>query len=125
MRTDNSKTPQTIYLKDYTPASFLAQKTDLRFQIFEDKTIVTSTVDYVINTAGKGQDLVLNGDHQTIIEVLLNGQTFSGYVVDDGKMTIANASSISNGKFVLTIATEIDPTNNTALEGLYKSQGNY
>jgi aminopeptidase N len=125
MRTDTSKAPQTIYLKDYTAAPFLAQKTDLRFQIFEDKTIVTSTVDYEKNPAGRIQDLVLNGDHQTIIEVLLNGQAFSNYLVDDGKMTIANAANIANGKFALTITTEIDPANNTALEGLYKSQGNY
>ncbi len=55
MRTDNSKTPQTIYLKDYTPAPFLAHKTDLRFQIFEDKTIVTSTVEYEKNPAGKAK----------------------------------------------------------------------
>lgn len=125
MRTDNSKTPQTIYLKDYTPAPFLAHKTDLRFQIYEDKTIVTSTVAYEKNPASDGQDLVLNGDHQTLIEVLLDGQVFSDYVMDDGKMTIANAAKISNGKFALTITTEIDPANNTALEGLYKSQGNY
>ena len=125
MRTDTSKTPQTIYLKDYTPAPFLAQKTDLRFQIFEDKTIVTSTVDYEKNPIGKSQDLVLNGDHQTITEVLLNGQPFSDYVIDDGKMTFTNAAKLANGKFSLTITTEIDPANNTALEGLYKSQGNY
>jgi aminopeptidase N len=125
MRTDTSKAPQTIYLKDYTPAPFLAQKTDLRFQIFEDKTIVTSTVDYEKNPIGKSQDLVLNGDHQTITEVLLNGQPFSDYVIDDGKMTITNAANITNGKFSLTITTEIDPANNTALEGLYQSQGNY
>ncbi len=68
---------------------------------------------------------MLNGDHQTLIEVLLDGQVFSDYVMDDGKMTIANATKISNGKFALTITTEIDPANNTALEGLYKSQGNY
>lgn len=125
MRTDTSKTPQTIYLKDYSPAPFLAQKTELRFQLFEDKTIVTSTVAYEKNPAGHGQDLVLNGDHQTLIEVLLDGQVFSNYVVDDGKLTIANAANIANGKFALTITTEIDPANNTALEGLYKSQGNY
>lgn len=125
MRTDTSKTPQTIYLKDYTPAPFLAQKTDLRFQIFEDKTIVTSAVDYEKNPSGESRDLVLNGDRQTIIEVLLNGQAFSDYVIEDGKMTIANAANIANGKFALTITTEIDPANNTALEGLYKSQGNY
>jgi aminopeptidase N len=125
MRTDTSKTPQTIYLKDYTPASFLAQNTSLLFKLFADKTIVTSTVDYAKNPAGHSQDLVLNGDHQNIIEVLLNGQIFTDYSIEDGKMTISSATNIAGGKFALTIVSEIDPAGNTALEGLYQSQGNY
>jgi aminopeptidase N len=125
MRTDTSKTPQTIYLKDYTPAPFLAQNIALSFAMFEDKTIVTSMVDYAKNPAGVSQDLVLNGDHQTVTEVLLNGQPFSDYVLENGNMIIANACSITDGKFVLTITSEIDPASNTTLEGLYQSQGNY
>jgi aminopeptidase N len=125
MRTDTSKTPQTIYLKDYTPAPFLAKKTVLRFQLFEGKTIVTSTVDYLKNPAGNSQDLILNGDHQTVVDVLLNGLPFSDYVLENGNMIIANAASIAGGEFALTITSEIDPANNTALEGLYQSQGNY
>ncbi|OYY83038.1 MAG: aminopeptidase N, partial [Methylophilales bacterium 16-45-9] len=125
MRTDASKTPQTIYLKDYTPAPFLAQKIVLHFQLLEEQTIVTSTVDYLKNAASQSQDLVLHGDHQTVTQVLLNGQAFKDYSIEDGKMTIANAGSIADGKFVLTIASEIDPAGNTALEGLYQSQGNY
>ena len=125
MRTETSKTPQTIYLSDYTPAPFLAHHIFLKFVLFEDKTIVTSTVDYQLNPASTSQDLVLNGDHQTVTQVLLNGQAFSNYVIEDGKMIIANAATIAEGKFALTITSELDPAGNTALEGLYKSQGNY
>lgn len=125
MRTDTSKTPQTIYLKDYTPPPFFAKKTDLRFQIFEDKTIVTSTVAYEKNPVSHSQDLVLNGDHQTVTQVLLNEQAFTDYSIEDGKMTIANAANLAGEKFVLTITSEMDPASNTALEGLYQSQGNY
>ena len=125
MRTETSKAPQTIYLSDYTPAPFLAQNTSLLFKLFADKTIVTSTVNYAKNPASAGSDLVLNGDHQTVTQVLLNGQVFTDYSLEDGKMTIANASHIAGGKFALTITSEIDPAGNTALEGLYQSQGNY
>ena len=121
MKTDASNPPQTIYLKDYTPAPFLAQKMALSFQLFEEKIMVTSTVDYLKNPAGQRNNLVLNGDHQTVTAVLLNGQAFSDYTIENGKMTIANAP----GAFTLSITSEIDPANNTALEGLYKSQGNY
>lgn len=121
MKTDSSKMPQTIYLKDYTPAPFLADKISLSFQLFEEKTVVTSVVDYRKNPAGVSADLVLNGQDQTVTAVLLNGEAFDGYVIEDGKMTIANAPR----GFSLSITSEIDPTANTALEGLYKSQGNY
>ena len=125
MRTETSKAPQTIYLKDYAPAPFLAQKIALKFELFAEKTMVTSTVDYIKNPTSLGLDLVLNGDHQTVISVLMNGQAFSDYGIEDGKMTIANAAEITGGKFALTIVSEIDPAGNTALEGLYQSQGNY
>jgi aminopeptidase N len=125
MRTETSQLPQTIYLKDYAPAPFLAQKIALKFELLADKTVVTSTVDYVKNPAGISHDLVLNGDQQTVRQVLLNGQDFHDYVIADGNMTITNATNISDGKFALTIVSEIDPAGNTALEGLYQSQGNY
>jgi aminopeptidase N len=125
MRTETSQTPQTIYLKDYIPAPFLAQKIALKFELFVEKTVVTSTVDYAKNPASVGLDLVLNGDHQTVMSVLMNGQAFSDYGLEDGIMTIANATNIAGGKFALTIVSEIDPAGNTALEGLYQSQGNY
>jgi aminopeptidase N len=125
MRTDTSKVPQTIYLKDYTPVPFLAHHTSLTFALYEDKTIVTSTVEYQKNPDIIGVDLVLNGDHQTVMQVLLNGHELSEYVIKDGKLTIPNAAHIASGKFALTITSEIDPAGNTALEGLYQSQGNY
>ena len=81
MRTESSATPQTIYLKDYTPAPFLAQSISLNFALFTEKTVVSSTVDYLKNPVGLSQDLVLNGDHQTVTQVLLNGQAFSDYVI--------------------------------------------
>ena len=125
MRTETSQIPQTIYLKDYLPAPFLAQKIALKFELLAEKTVVTSTVDYAKNPASVGLDLVLNGDHQTVMSVLINGQAFSDYGLEDGIMTIANATNIAGGKFALTIVSEIDPAGNTALEGLYQSQGNY
>jgi aminopeptidase N len=125
MRTETSKVPQTIYLSDYVPASFLAQKISLKFELLAEKTVVTSTMDYIKNPASVGLDLVLNGDHQTVTQVLLNGQAYTDYSIEDGKMIIANASHFAGGKFALTIVSEIDPAGNTALEGLYQSQGNY
>lgn len=114
-------TPKTIYLKDYTPASYNAAHVNLTFELFEDKTIVKSEVLYTKNPANASNDLILNGQDQAIISVELDGKPFDGYVVTDNTMTIKDAGE----KFTLTIQSEIDPASNTALEGLYKSQGTY
>jgi aminopeptidase N len=121
MRTDQAIQPKTIYLKDYTPANFKAQHIDLRFALFDEKTVVTSIVEYVKNTASTSHDLILNGEHQTITSVLMNGTPFDGYTLQDGLMVIANASDA----FTLTITSEINPAENTALEGLYQSEGSF
>jgi aminopeptidase N len=121
MRTENAVAPKTIYLKDYTPAPYLAQQVNLSFNLLLGKTIVTSEVKYAKNPAGVSNDLVLDGEEQKILSVALNGQRFDSYSVADGQMTLVNPGD----EFTLTIISEIDPAANTALEGLYQSQGNY
>ena len=94
---------------------------NLSFNLLPGKTIVTSIVKYVKNPAGASHDLVLDGEDQTILSVAKNGQPLSDYTVADGQMTIVNPGD----EFTLTIVSEIDPAANTALEGLYQSQGTY
>ena len=124
MRTDTPQTPpKTIYLKDYTPAPFLVEHVDLSFDIFEEKTIVVSKVQYKKNPDGVSSDLVLNGQDQKLVHVKIDGENVleGAYTLSDDKMTLPNMPDV----FTLEITTEIDPAANTALEGLYKSQGNY
>jgi aminopeptidase N len=121
MRTENAVAPKTIYLKDYTPAPYQAAYVNLSFNLLSGKTIVTSEVKYVKNPAAVSSDLILDGEEQNILSVALNGQRFESYTIADGQMTIVNPGD----EFILTIISEIDPAANTALEGLYQSQGNY
>lgn len=121
MRTENAVAPKTIYLKDYTPAPYLAKQVNLSFNLLPGKTIVTSQVEYVKNPAGVSSDLVLDGEDQTIVSVAMNGQPFDAYTVADGQMMIVHPGDA----FTLTIVSEINPEANTALEGLYQSQGTY
>ena len=46
MRTENAVAPKTIYLKDYTPAPYLATQVNLSFNLLPGKTIVTILCDY-------------------------------------------------------------------------------
>ncbi|ABE49506.1 aminopeptidase N [Methylobacillus flagellatus] len=113
--------PTTIYLKDYTPAPYLASRIALKFELFEDKAIVRSEVAYVKNPATNSNRLVLNGQDQVIRAVELDGAPFDGYVLDGDKLIINDAAEA----FTLAITSEIHPESNTALEGLYKSQGTF
>jgi aminopeptidase N len=114
-------TPKTIYLKDYQPAPYKVAHVNLSFTLFEDKTIVKSEVLYVKNADSASNDLILNGEGQTITSVALDNRPFDSYTLTDDTLTINDAAE----KFTLTITSEIDPASNTLLEGLYKSQGTY
>jgi len=121
MCSDTVVAPKTIYLKDYTAAPYQVTQVNLSFALFEHKTIVTSAVSYVKNPESISSDLILNGDDQTIVAVAMDNAPFADWVVAAQTMTIKNPGD----KFTLTIVTELDPQSNTALEGLYKSQGTY
>ncbi|WP_025869564.1 aminopeptidase N [Methylobacillus glycogenes] len=121
MPPDTSSSPQTIYLKDYTPAPYLASSVALRFELFEDKTLVHAEVRYEKNPAAKNSELVLHGQDQTLLSVQLNGEKYSDYRLEDNRMLLADLPA----QFTLTISSEIHPESNTALEGLYKSQGTF
>ncbi|MFW5431191.1 MAG: aminopeptidase N [Methylophilaceae bacterium] len=121
MAIETKATPKTIYLKDYTLAPYKVSHINLYFQLFDSKTVVKSEVHYLKNPDSASKDLILNGQDQIITSVELNGAPFDGYTIVDSKMTIKDAAK----KFTLTITSEIDPASNTALEGLYQSQGTY
>lgn len=121
MSLETNVTPNTIYLKDYTPAPYKVAHVNLSFELLEDKTIVQSEVQYIKNPDCESTVLVLNGQDQTILSVEIDNILFHRYKVADNKMTITDAGD----QFTLTIRSEIDPASNTALEGLYKSQGTY
>ena len=117
----SNATPKTIYLKDYAPATYRVGHVDLSFALFEDKTIVKSVVQYIRSAGAVSADLVLNGQDQVVTGVEINGVAFDGYTLTEHQMIIKDAAE----KFTLSITSEIDPASNTALEGLYKSQGSY
>ena len=71
MKTD---TPQTIYLKDYTPPTFLVDTVDLDFVIEASGTTVTSTLAICRNPAIAAQPLVLYGEELEALSVAVNSE---------------------------------------------------
>ena len=111
---------QTIYLKDYQQPTFAVNHVLLCFELEPERTQVTATVEYKRNHAG---DLLLNGEHLSLESIKMDGKTLdaSQYEVSNKSLTIKNTPDA----FTLEIKTIINPQANTALEGLYRSSGNY
>lgn len=111
---------QTIHLKDYQPPAYHIPRTELAFEIRDTSVRISSVLHVEVNgdTTG-GQPLVLNGERLSLINVELDESPLSSdrYTLTDKTLTIANVPD----QFTLKIVVEIDPYNNTWLEGLYAS----
>ncbi len=116
---------QTIYLKDYQAPAFLVDQVSLTFSLQPNATEVLSRIQYRRNPAASdpAAPLMLDGHNMELLSVLLDGKTLSSddYQLHDHGLNISNIPDA----FELEITTRINPQGNTALEGLYRSGGNY
>ena len=113
-----TKKPIRIELKDYRPPEFSLRHTFLDFDLYEDKTLVKSVLD--LEPLGRPSELLLNGEGLHCLEVKINGLklTPADYEIGEDCLKIPNFPTES---FKLEIIVQIEPQNNTALEGLYRS----
>lgn len=113
------------YLADYQAPAFTVKTVDLTIELDDLQTQVMSKL-VVQRIDTNCAELVLDGEHLTLKSVLLNEKllTSEQYQVTDNHLIISLAFfdlEKNNNQFKLTICTDIDPTNNTTLEGLFKS----
>ncbi|MEZ5536027.1 MAG: aminopeptidase N [Thiolinea sp.] len=116
--------PQTIYLKDYQPLAYRVEALALTFELGEEFTKVTSVAKYQRQPeAAEDAPLELYGEELELLEIRLNGEPLSeaDYQLSSEGMVIHRLPEWST----LEIVTRIYPQNNTSLEGLYKSSGNF
>lgn len=119
-----SQEPRVIYLKDYQVPSYLIEETRLNFQLFEEETLVESSLKVRLNpeSGSKTPLLTLYGNEELeLIELLVDGQDLSPDNIQRQGEEL-NLSCLPE-TFNLKITTRIYPQKNTALEGLYKSDG--
>ncbi|MDA3507765.1 aminopeptidase N [Acinetobacter junii] len=107
---------QTIYLKDYQKPSFLVESINLDIQVYDDHTIVDSTL--VMKRQATGV-LVLLGRDLELKSIRLNGEllTADQYELDTEQLTITDAPD----EVIIQTQVIIHPESNTQLEGLYKA----
>ncbi|WP_339132937.1 MAG: aminopeptidase N [Candidatus Electrothrix sp. GW3-4] len=118
----------TKHLKDYRPYPFTLSTIDLRFELHPEQTRVTARTTIKRNALNElNRDsrsaLELNGEYLTLVSVKINDRflTETEYTYDGHLLQIREVPD----QFTLEIETLINPRDNTALEGLYLSSGNY
>lgn len=105
---------------DYKTPDFTVTDIDLTVELDMTKTIVTAKSQVVRLTSDKNQPLVLDGDELKLKAVTVNGSEVA-FVETPTSLTISNVPDA----FELTVVTEIAPSENSALMGLYVSDGKF
>ena len=117
-------TAQPIYLADYQPPAFLVEQVDLTFRLAPTTTRVQSRVRFVPNPAATpGQHLRLDGEGLRLISASIDGVAQN--LTPDATGLTLDAATLPDGPFTWGAEVEIAPEANTALEGLYMSNGMY
>ncbi|MDE2599274.1 MAG: aminopeptidase N [Rhodocyclaceae bacterium] len=120
-----TETPQTIYLKDYTPPPFLVDTVDVDMDFQPASTIVTTTMTLRRNpqAALANAPLVLDGEELETLSVAVDGVALlpHDYALASDTLTLSNLPDA----FTLTTVVSIDPDKNTRLSGLYRSKDGY
>ena len=111
---------QKIYLKDYTPPAYLVDRVHLTFKLSPNATRVISKIRFVPNPDSDSRDFFLHGEHLTLTRAAIDGQECSPVVTDKGL-----TAQVPDAPFTWESEVEINPQDNTALEGLYMSNGMY
>ena len=122
MRTE---TPPTVRLEAYRPSDHLIDRVELDVRLDPRDTRVTATLALRPNPAGRaGAPLVLDGDELTLLALELDGQGLApeAYRAEPSGLTLHTPPQ---RPFTLRIETRLDPTANTRLMGLYRSNGVY
>lgn len=105
------------FLKDYSAPSFAVDQVHLEFQILDDRCQVRACVDYR-RLDPKITDLFLNGDKLKLLSIKLNNEVPKFEASEEGVLIRKVPEH-----FTLLTEVELDPFNNTELEGLYASDG--
>ncbi len=112
--------PKAIYLKDYKAPAYTVDTVDLVFDLKPDATRVSATMQ-LRRLAPEPVPLQLDGQDMTLLAVQIDERELSEdqYVLSTDSLIIADVPE----RFSLTIESGLNPDQNTALEGLYLSDG--
>ena len=112
--------PPEIRREDYTPFPWLVPTTRLEFELGIDKTRVVATLEIERNPAADPSRIIrLNGDGLELVDLHCDGEDCAGHTLDGDDLVI----TLDGDKHTIRIVTELTPSNNSQLMGLYASNG--
>nr|HMQ57127.1 aminopeptidase N [Rhizobiaceae bacterium] len=123
MRTE---TGQVFRLEDYRPPEYGIDTVDLVFRLDAKRTLVSARLGMRrIAETPQGAPLVLDGDELEFISLSIDGAKAEAgaYTATAASLTLHPPPAAE--RFMLDIETAINPSANTKLMGLYRSNGVY
>lgn len=112
--------PPVTLRENYRAPAWLVPEIALDFALGLEKTRIRAELQVSANpAAAKDGTIRLNGDGLTPVEVLVDGEALNSWRLEKGDLLI----DLPGDTHTLEIVTEIDPSRNTQLMGLYASNG--
>ncbi|MGR3563858.1 MAG: aminopeptidase N [Heliomarina sp.] len=112
--------PTTVYLEDYKPFGYVVDSVHLTFDLAPNATRVKSRIEFSPNPEAADRRFWLDGEKLKLISAKIDGKDVNPVCTAEGLSCDA-----PDAPFVWEAEVEIDPAGNTALEGLYMSNGMY
>ena len=111
-----------VRLADYSPASYLLDRTDLTVQIFDGDSLVAASLEFRPNPEATPGALHLCGEGLELLELRLDGELLApdAYQLEPGSLVLLDPPQ---RPFRLESLVRIHPETNSSLEGLYVSGG--
>src|SRR5688500_3242881 len=108
--------PRLIRREDYTAFPWLVPEVSLEFDLGLDKTRIRSALTVQRNAkVPAASNIRLNGDGLTPLEVVVDGQTINSWSLDGNDLIVPLTEETHH----IELTTEIDPSANSQLMGLY------
>ena len=114
------ETQPAIRLADYRPFGWQIDRTELTFHLSPEATRVQTRIAFRPDPAADRERFFLHGERLTLLSARIDGAEVTPQRTDQGL-----TCDVPDGPFVWEAEVLIDPSANTALEGLYMSDGMY
>ena len=112
--------PSPVFLSDYAPFGYLVEDVHLTFRLDPQATHVISRIRFRPDPDSTDRRFFLHGEQLKLIEARIDGAAITPDITPQG-LTCA----VPDAPFTFEAEVEIAPAANTALEGLYLSNGMY